>query len=307
MLNVFSMPRKVTKYLTDCDYRFLINSGYHFYDKMSDEVYLKRLFKARMGCDCDLDNPRLFNEKLQWLKLNDHNFIYTNMVDKAEAKRYVAERIGNEYIIKTLGLWEKFEDIEFDTLPKSFVLKCTHDSGGVVIVKDKNSMDYNGICRKITKRLNKSFYSLRREWPYKAVKPRIIAEEYMEDEKTKELRDYKFFCFNGEPKCYKVDFDRFINHRANYFDTDGNILEIGEEVCPPDFEKKIEKPSNLETMLEFAKILSKGLPFLRVDFYEVNEKIYFGELTFYPASGFGKFLFDGNDELLGSWLILPEK
>ena len=297
----------ISRYIYDSNYRISINSLLGLYNLMDDERYLKKLYKMLMGKSLNLDNPQTFNEKLQWLKLHDRKPEYTTMVDKYEAKKYVASIIGDQYIIPTLGIWDKFEDIDFGKLPNQFVLKCTHDSGGLVICKDKNTLDLSVAKKKINQSLNRNYYYAWREWPYKNVKPRIIAEKYMEDHSTSELRDYKFFCFGGMAKCYKVDFDRFVEHRANYFSADGELMKIGEEICPPDFNKEIPVPKNLEKMKEFAEKLSATQPFLRADFYDVDGHVYFGELTFYPASGFGKFIYDGNDELLGSWIKLPEK
>ena len=281
--------------------------AYHgLLNKWPDEKYIKRKFKAKLGYSLNLDNPQTFNEKLQWLKLHDRKPIYTTMVDKYEVKKYVASIIGEEYIIPTLGIWDSFDEIDFDSLPNQFVLKCTHDSGGLVIVKDKSEFDKRKALKQIEKSLKTNYYYLGREWPYKNVKPRIIAEAYMEDRGTSELRDYKFFCFGGVAKCYKVDFDRFIEHRANYFTLDGELMRLGEEICPPDFEKYIPRLTILDKMKELAETLSKGHPFLRADFYDVDGKIYFGELTFFPASGFGKFIYEGNDELLGSWIELTK-
>lgn len=271
-----------------------------------DKIFLTCRFRQLLGYNINWNEPKTFNEKLQWLKLYDRKPIYTKMVDKYAVKEYVADKIGWEYIIPTIGVWDDFDEIDFNTLPNQFVLKCTHDSGGVVICRDKASFDKDVARKKIRASLSRNFYYIGREWPYKNVKPRIIAEAYMEDHSTAELRDYKFFCFNSVAKCYKVDFDRFISHKANYFTKDGGIMKFGEDVCPPDFEKTIPVPANLEKMKELAEKLSIEAPFLRVDFYDVDGHIYFGELTFYPASGFGKFIFDGNDELLGSWIKLPE-
>lgn len=272
-----------------------------------DCIYLRYEFKKQLGYSLNLKEPRTFNEKLQWLKLYDRKDLYSTMVDKYAVKEYVSAIIGKEHIIPTLGVWQRFEDIDFSTLPNKFVLKCTHDSGGLVICRDKNTLDFDAAKKKINRSLHTNYYYVGREWPYKNVKPRIIAEQYMEDSTTAELRDYKFFCFNGVAKCYKVDFDRFVAHKANYFTPDGELMKIGEEICPPDFNKEIPVPENLEKMKEFAEKLSAEHPFLRADFYDVDGKVYFGELTFYPASGFGKFIYDGNDELLGSWIKLPEK
>ncbi len=277
------------------------------YRNMPDEEYIRRMFRVVMGYDLDLQNPKTFNEKIQWLKLYDRKPQYIKMVDKYEVKSYVAKCIGEQYIIPTFGVWTHFNDIDFNQLPNQFVLKCTHDSGGISICKDREQWNKVKSRKKLERCLSNNFYYKFREWPYKDVKPRIIAEQYMEDTKTKELRDYKFFCFNGEVKFYKVDFDRYIKHSANYYDLSGKIMELGEVYCPPTFEKIIAPPKNLSFMIKFANRLSANIPFLRVDFYEADEKLYFGELTFSPLAGFGKFTFEGNDELLGSWLKLPDR
>lgn len=276
------------------------------FQRMSDTAYLKLIYRLIFGRKLDLRNPQTFNEKLQWLKLNNRKTEYTTMVDKYEVKKYIAEKIGAEYVIPTLGVWDNFDDIDFDLLPNQFVLKCTHDSGGLVICKDKNKFDTAKAREKMNKALTRHFYYFGREWPYKAVKPRIIAEKYMVDESVSELRDYKFFCFGGVCKCLKVDFDRFIEHRANYYDPQGNLLDLGEKICPPNKEKMIVLPDNKEKMLQLAEKLSTNIPFLRVDFYDVNGKIYFGELTFFPASGWGEFTDEKWDYKLGEWIKLPD-
>ena len=274
--------------------------------RLSDKTYLKVSYKYRLNGKLDLNNPKTFNEKLQWLKLYDRKEIYTKMVDKYEAKEYVASIIGNEYIIPTVGIFNTFDEINFDTLPTRFVIKCTHDSGGLTVVTDKKSINVKEMRKIINKHLHRNFYYLNREWPYKNVKPRIIIEKYMEDSEAKELRDYKFFCFNGKVEFFKIDFDRFIEHRANYYDTDGKLLHFGETICPPNYNKKIEMPVNLNKMIELAQKLSANIPFLRVDFYEVNGKIYFGELTFFPAAGFGRFTDDSADLKLGNMLDISQ-
>ena len=274
---------------------------------LSDEMYLKLIYRLIFGRKLDLENPKTFNEKLQWLKLHNRKPEYTLMVDKLEVKKYIAEQIGEEYVIPTLGVWDSFDDIDFDSLPNQFVLKCTHDSGGLVICRDKNKLDISKAREKINKALTRRFFFFGREWPYKDVKPRIIAEKYMVDEKVDELRDYKFFCFGGVCKCLKVDFDRFIEHHANYYDSNGNLLELGEKICPPNKDKTIILPNNKAKMMQFAEKLSKDIPFLRADFYDVNGKIYFGELTFYPASGWGEFIDEELDYTLGDWIKLPTK
>lgn len=269
-----------------------------------DKIILKKLYYIHTNKRLNLLNPQTFNEKLQWMKLYDRKSIYSTMVDKYEAKKYVADIIGSKFIVPTLGIYNNFDEIKFDELPNKFVIKCTHDSGGLVIVKDKNKLDMDFIKKKIEKSFKKNYYYHSREWPYKNVKPRIIIEKYMEDSSTKELRDYKFFCFNGIVKFFKIDFDRFVSHRANYYDKSGKLLHFGEAICPPDFNKKLAMPLNLKKMIEFAEILSKKFPFLRVDFYEIDGKIYFGELTFFPASGFGKFIPEEWDKKIGDMLDL---
>jgi hypothetical protein len=253
----------------------------------------------------NLKNPQTFNEKLQWLKLYDRKKEYPLYVDKFEVKKYVADKLGEEYVVKNYGVWETVEDIDFDSLPKQFVLKCTHDSGSVIVCRDKDNFDVEGAKKKLKKKLETNLYWCGREWPYKDLKPRIIAEQYMEDAELSELRDYKFFCCNGTVKCYKIDFDRFVDHRANYYTPDCKLLLFGEVVCPPDFERFIEPPKLLNHMISFAELLSAGIPFLRVDFYEVGGKIYFGEMTFFPAAGFGKFVPDEWDKKIGDWISLP--
>lgn len=269
-----------------------------------DKLFLQLMFYARMGRKLDLKNPKSFNEKLQWLKLYNRNPEYTKMVDKYEAKEYVASIIGNEFIIPTIGIYNTVDEIPWESLPNQFVLKCTHDSGGIVICKDKNTLDIEEAKKKLSKGLSKTYFYQNREWPYRNVKPRIICEKYMVDESGYELKDYKFFCFNGTPKIFKVDFNRTCGHRANYYDLDWNLLEFGEVKFPFDPERKIEKPLNFELMVKIAAKLSRDIPFVRVDLYNTNGKIFFGELTFFPSSGSGRFSDDKWDKTLGDWVTL---
>lgn len=309
-----NIKKIIVEMIVDSRKRFSYLSELGFYNKMPDEVYLKHKYYYSFGKNLNIDNPITFNEKLQWLKLHDRKKIYTSMVDKYEVKKYVSDMIGDEYVIPTLRVWERFEDIDFDELPSQFVLKCTHDSGGVFVVKDKSKFDKKLIGKKIKRYLKRNYFYFGREWPYKNIKPRIIAEQYITNDSLdencnmiSELYDYKFFCFNGEVRCFKVDFDRFVNHKANYYDKEKNILEFGEAICPPDYTKQISFPKNIDKMIELAECLSKNIPFLRVDLYNVGGKIYFGELTFYPASGFGKFVPEKWDENIGKWLELPRE
>lgn len=270
-----------------------------------DRIYLAIKYRKHFGYWMDFNNPKTFCEKLQWLKLYDRKPVYTTMVDKYAVKDYIGDKIGQEYIIPTLGVWDRVEDIEWDSLPNQFVLKCTHDSGGIVICKDKRLLDVEKAMLKLQKSMKYDFYLAGREWPYKNVKHRIIAEKFMEDEKEHDLKDYKFFCFDGEVKYFKIDYDRYSKHGANYYDRDCNLLDICEPQCPPNFSKKIEIPQNINRMIELAELLSKGFPFLRVDFYSINGSIYFGELTFYPAGGMEAYQPEKWNEIIGEWIKLP--
>lgn len=274
--------------------------------KLSDKFFLRLMYKNKMGKKLNLDNPQTFNEKLQWLKLNDRKEIYTTMVDKYEVKDYVSNIIGDEYIIPTLGVYNSWEEINFDALPKQFVIKCTHDSGGLVICKNKNNLDIKNAKKRIDKCLNNNYYYNWREWPYKNVKPRIIVEKYIQDNNNDDLRDYKFFCFNGEPMIVLVCSERFSsdNMCETWFDANWNLLDITEDNHRTD--NTLKKPINFEKMKEFSRKLSKDKPFIRVDFYEVNNKVYFGELTFYPSSGFEKFDPEEWDYKLGQLIDLKK-
>lgn len=269
-----------------------------------DSTYLKMMYMLEMGKKLDLDNPRTFNEKLQWLKIHNRKPIYTTMVDKYEVESYVTSLIGEEYVIPTLGVWDSFDEIDFNSLPDAFVLKCTHDSGGLVICKNKQDFNINEAKKKIERCFKFNFYWHGREWPYKDVKPRIIAEPYIVDKELMELRDYKFFCFSGCVKFLKIDFNRFTNHQANYYSRDRKLLPVGESAFPYDANKEIKFPSQYEKMVSLAEKLSKDIPFVRVDFYQANEKVLFGEITFYPTSGFGKWSDDNYDVLFGDWIDL---
>ena len=272
-----------------------------------DKQYLKVLFRKLMGSELNLECPQTFSEKLQWLKLYDHNPQYTQMVDKYEAKKYVANIIGEEYIIPTLAVYNSTKEINLDTLPDKFVLKCTHDSGSVAICKDKKTFQKEKAFAMLDKGLKRNFFWENREWPYKNVKPRIIAEAYLEDKETQELRDYKFFCFGGKVKALFIAEDRQGDEETkfDFFDADFHHLDIRNG--HPNASVPPEKPLSFEKMKEMAERLSQGIPHLRVDFYEANGKIYFGELTFSHWSGFTPFEPAEWDLRFGQWLELPSK
>ncbi|MBQ7329958.1 MAG: glycosyl transferase [Oscillospiraceae bacterium] len=296
--------------------RFLNKKGKFIYilDKLQisclipDKTYLKMKFKGAMGKKLDLQNPKTYNEKLQWLKLYDRNPAYTAMVDKYEVKKYVAEKIGSEYVVPTIGVWDRVEDIDFDALPDQFVLKCTHDSGGLVICKDKTHLDIQQAKKKLSKALKSRFYHMGREWPYKNVQPRIIAEPYLEDKATGELRDYKFFCFGGKAKAMFVATERQKKGEEVKFDFyDMNFERLQLQQGHPNAKQPVSKPETFEQMRELAEQLSVGIPHVRVDFYEVDGKNYFGELTFFHFNGMVPFNPEKWDYTLGSWIELPKE
>ena len=271
---------------------------------LPDKTALKIMYKNTYGKALDLKNPKTFNEKLQWLKLNDRKDIYTIMVDKYLAKDYVAEKIGEEYIIPTLGAWDRFEDIDFDSLPEQFVLKCNHGSGDVVICKDKQKLDLDAAKKKMTKALRTDFYKIAREWPYKNVPRKILAEKYMSNGDDTDIADYKFFCFGGKPHYMFVATDRSTDCRFDFFDMDFCHLDL--ENIHIQADKPIARPENLELMKSLAGKLSEGLSQARIDFYEVNGKVYFGEITLFHAAGFSTFHPETWDRTFGDLIELPK-
>jgi hypothetical protein len=274
---------------------------------LPDKMYIKLYYFARFKRFCDLEHPKTFNEKLNWLKLHDRNPLYVRMVDKYEAKEYVSSIIGSQYIIPTLGVWEQFDDIEFDKLPNQFVLKCTHDSEGLVIVKDKSKLDKKAAKVKIENALKCNFYYIGREWPYKDVKPRIIAEQYMSNNGG-DLDDYKVHNFDGVPKLILICSERFSESglKEDFYDENWQRLDMC-RISHPNSTHIKKKPDCLDEMLKLSQKLADGIPFLRTDFYEIDGKLYFGELTFYPASGFEPFSPDEWDYKMGQWITLNIK
>lgn len=288
--------------------RFVLLVFDYFLRKLSpmlnDRTYIKYHYFFRTGKKLRLDNPLTFNEKLQWLKLYDRHQAYSQMVDKVEVKKLVSEMIGEEFVIPTLGVWNSWDEIDFSKLPQQFVLKCTHDSQSTVVCKDKASLDFAKAKKKIETHLKKNYYWQSREYPYKDLKARVIGEKYLVDESETELKDYKFFCFNGVPKMLLIISGRYIDQRQDFYDMDFNLLPVQRKKHPNSGIKR-EKPKGFDIMKELASRLSVGIPHVRVDFYNVNGKIYFGEFTFFSAGGNLPFEPNNWDRIIGDWLKLP--
>lgn len=274
----------------------------------SDKLYLKIKYYINFEKWPNLDNPQTFSEKIQWLKLYDRKPEYIKMVDKIDAKEYVASIIGRDYIIPTLAVYEKVEEIDFDALPNQFVLKCSHDSGGIAICRNKQEINKELVIKKLRNALKRNFFWQTREWPYKNVSPRIIAEVYMQNDNTDntDLLDYKFFCFNGEPKYCQVISDRSNNMCIDFFDEKWNHQPFHEPKEFPFSKKVIFCPQNFQKMLDFSRKISASHPFLRVDFYEIRGALYFGEITFYPTSGIGGFSPEEWDLKFGKMIDLTQ-
>jgi hypothetical protein len=274
----------------------------------NDRLFLELSFYVKMGYRLDLNNPQTYNEKLQWLKLFDRNPLYSQLVDKYEVKEWVAKRVGERYVIPTLGVWDKFNDINFEDLPNQFVLKCTHDSGGLVICKDKDTLDIDEAKKRINRSLSYNFYLEGREYPYKNVKPRIIAERYMEDNASfnhSDLTDYKIYCCNGRPVCILMCTDRSTKVKYYYFSPEWEFLRWDKTTQHEEEGFTLPKPDNLEEMLRLAEILSANIPTVRVDLYSISGKTYFGEMTFYSNSGFDLDITKECDSILGEKVTLP--
>lgn len=295
------------------DYKKLVNSKelrFRILDLfwwIPDKPWLKLLYRIKNGYWMDFENPKTFNEKLQWLKVYGFRPEYTQMVDKYAVKDYVSKKIGSEYVISTLGVWNKPEDIEWDILPQKFVLKTTHGGGscGVVICKDKNTLDKKKAIQDLNESMAFTVGNAFREHPYIDVQKRVIAEELLEVFGNEELCDYKFFCFNGEPVYCQVIRDRRTLETIDFYDMDWTHMPfVGLNPKCENGIAPVLRPACFDDMKRVCRVLSSGIPFVRVDLYEVNRKIYFGELTFYPASGYGRFTPKEWEQTLGDLIVL---
>lgn len=298
----FLHPKRAIRRIRESIYNWF------WYYLLPDSLYLKIQYKRIFGETLNLNNPQKFSEKIQWLKLYDRKEIYHKLVDKYEVKNIISHIIGEEYIIKTLGVWDKYENINIDELPERFILKCTHDSASVTICLNKTEFDkekfawkYNDIFMK-----RDYYHYLNKQWAYKGVPPRIIAEEYIEDDKYESLADYKLYCCNGEVKCVYVTINRFTELRVNVYDLEWNLMPL--DHIHESTTDQIEKPKNLSLMKELAEKIARFIdnPFVRIDFYEVKGIVYFGEVTFYPEGGMGYFKPKEWDHIFGSWIDLSK-
>jgi hypothetical protein len=305
-VNISKLLTSLRRYVTESSYRFGINTYIGLNKKMSDKDFLLKSYTVKFGKKLDLVYPETFNEKLQWLKLYDRKPEYTVMVDKYKARDYIAEKIGERYLIPLIGVWDDPDEIDFDALPNRFVLKCNHNSGlGMCICKDKSVLNIKNVKKGLKRGLKQDYYLTGREWPYKNVPRKIIAEQFMKSDESG-LTDYKVHCFNGEPKLILVCKDRFSKTglTEDFFSERWEHLDM-RRPTHPNASNKTAEPEELSEMLTLARKLSENIPFLRVDFYIIEHKVYFSELTFYPASGFEKFVPEEWDSILGSYLQLP--
>ena len=274
---------------------------------LPSKMYLSILYRCYFGKKINFKKPVTFSEKLQWLKINRKDKKLVSLVDKFAVRDYVSKKIGSQYLVPLLGKWDSVSDIDFDSLPTQFVLKCNHDSGSVVVCRNKNEFDFKKAKKKLKKCMKNNLYYFGREWPYKNVKPCILAEQYLTDGQSEQLKDYKFYCFNGEPRFLYLS-EGLDNHETGHI----SFLTLNWEKMPfhrndfMEFDSLPQQPVNLDLMIRFSRILSSSHPFVRVDFYEVNGKLFFGELTFYPGSGFTVFEPSKYDEILGSWINLSQ-
>lgn len=265
-----------------------------------DRIYLKMLYRLWTGEKLNLKNPVTFNEKVQWLKLYDRKEEYKKMVDKYEVREYIAGLIGESYLVKCYGVYDSFEQIDFAVLPEKFVMKCTHDSGSVVFCKNKKTFDKNAAKKRLERAMKRSYYGAYREWSYKDLKPRIIIEEYLEDGTGRDLTDYKIMCFNGKAKLIMTHENRYVYHTQAYYDIDWNKTDLIQPYLPLS-EGILERPAQLEKIYELSELIAKDMYHARIDWYVVKDKIYFGEITFYSASGLEPFVGDG-DKIVGAML-----
>ncbi len=295
---------KLVQALVDPKIRFFKLNSLGLLNFMPDEAHIKWQYYVRVGKILNLKEPLLFNEKMQWLKLHDRREEYPVLADKYAVKQYVSDKIGDEYVIPLIGVWDNIDEINVENLPEKFVMKTTHGSGCVFVCKDKNSFDFKSAFKRLSLSLKENYYYHAREWPYKNIKPRIIAEKYMQNENDDVLKVYKVFNFNGEPFLIQViQNDKTADESVDYYDTNWECLDIHQNF--PNSEGRIDKPVTFDKMMNFSALLSKDYPFLRTDWYEINKCLFFSEYTFFSDAGFEPFYPEKWDRILGDKLVLP--
>lgn len=299
-MSFFKSQVKKSYLLTKAFYRLRELYYKHYYN---DIDFIKNKFKKKLNREVNLEDPQTFNEKIQWLKLNWYDKLAIKCSDKYEVRDYVRKKIGDKYLNKLYGVYDNLDELEIDSLPDKFVLKATHGSGYNIICHNKNNLNWEKAYKKMDIWMSTNYYWHTREWVYKDIKPRIISEKFIEADDAPPLKDYKFFCFNGEPKLVFVCKNRGINTTFDFYDMDWNYLNIKNHY--PNSGVPIKKPKKFEKMKELAGELASEFPHVRVDFYYENNKIIFGELTFFHFSGFEPFEPEGIDKKIGSWLHLP--
>ena len=327
--------KKLADFVSDKNYRFMVLARKGFYDSLPDKDYVIRESAANIGYTPNIKNPVSFNDKMQWLKLYDRNPLYSKIVDKYSVRGFVEEKIGSDSLVPLVGgPWKSVEEIDIAALPNQFVLKCTHDSGGVFVCKDKATFDWNSAKGKLAAHLSKNYFYQHREWPYKKVLPLIIAEAYLHEELVSScdcnedssvsvdylqsrygLVDYKITCFNGKARLFMIYVGvlgsemKAEDYFGNVYDEHFSILNLLDclPITAPRYPKEIEKPFFFEEMIEKAEKLAAGIPLVRVDFYHYGGVIKFGEMTLYPDAGMTSYKPDHWDKTLGSWLQLPER
>lgn len=298
---------KLGEFLKNPEYFITSPAAKGYLDWIPDEVYLKLLYRAKLKKKCDLKHPVLYNEKMQWLKLYDRKPEYASMVDKYEVRKYITDRIGEEYLIPLYGVYDRWEDIDFDKLPDQFVIKCTHDSGSVEICTGKATWDKEGAESRIRLALQRNYYKAYREWPYKGVAARIIIEKYMVDESGNDLKDYKVMCFNGRAEVVEVHENRFVKgkeHTQTFYDRDWKVLPIVQLGLNPCTEHR-DKPECMDELFRLSEQISADMYHARIDWYLLKNQIYFGEITFYDGSGFEIFENESQERFLGDMIHLP--
>ena len=305
-MNLNKVIRGGIKYLSDADYRFMFNAAKGKYNQIPDKEYLQKMFRAKMGKELDLENPQTFNEKMQWLKLYYHLPEFTVMADKYSVRDYLAKKIGTQYSVPLLGVWDSPDQIDTGVLPNQFVLKTTHGCGGMFICRDKHEFDIEKAKKTLRGTFYKNYFNYMREWPYKDIQPRVIAEQYMQNGEERNLKVYKVLNFNGVPRIIQtIQNDKTPDESIDYFDTEWNILELRQNY--PNSKVPTPRPATLEKMLELSATCSEGIPFLRTDWYEVNGEVFFSEFTFYSDAGMEPFYPSKWDAILGDWITLPAK